>query len=152
MGQYDQAITEALNRLELYPNNRGVLSILWEAYLESGMIEEATNTCNQMEKLGSLRWKICIGQTSAVSRKRTEAQEVLDELIAQWEREQRVGIARIIAAIYARLGEHSKALDWLERLYAARSLYLIDIKSMNAFYSLRSEPRFQALLEKMGMD
>jgi TolB-like protein/class 3 adenylate cyclase/Tfp pilus assembly protein PilF len=52
---------------------------------------------------------------------------------------------------YIQLGETKKALDWLERAYEARPLGLVTIIVDPAFDPLRTEARFQALLQKMGL-
>jgi hypothetical protein len=49
------------------------------------------------------------------------------------------------------LGERDKALDWLERAYEERSGYLPMLGLDFVFDSLREEPRFKALLEKIGL-
>ena len=57
--------------------------------------------------------------------------------------------ATAIAGIYSNLGEIDNALEWLERAYEERSGYLISILNDFTFQNLHSEPRFQALLEKI---
>jgi len=59
-------------------------------------------------------------------------------------------LAFYIAGTFAALGENAQALDWLERAYEARVGLLIYVKVDYRFYPLHGEPRFQALLEKMG--
>ncbi len=56
------------------------------------------------------------------------------------------------AWIYASLGEKDQALDWLERAYEARLGVLVYVKVDPGHYPLHGEPRFQALLEKMGLE
>ena len=61
-------------------------------------------------------------------------------------------IAWSIATIYAGLDEREQALDWLEKAYEAREPWLLIIKTDPHLNPLHSEPRFQALLEKVGLD
>ena len=57
-----------------------------------------------------------------------------------------------IAAIYARLGETDKALDWLEEGYAVHDPYVFFwIAVSPAYDSLRSQPRFQKLLRDLNL-
>jgi tetratricopeptide (TPR) repeat protein len=57
-----------------------------------------------------------------------------------------------IAALYARLGEPEKALDWLEEGYAVHDPYLFFwISVLPEYDSLRSHPRFQRLLRTLGL-
>jgi TolB-like protein/Flp pilus assembly protein TadD len=53
--------------------------------------------------------------------------------------------ARTYAAVYALLGNVSKALEWLETAYRVRSSELETLKTDPAFDPLRNEPRFQAI-------
>ena len=54
-----------------------------------------------------------------------------------------------IAQIYAGVGDHSQALDWLERAHRERSLWMAWLKIDPLLDPIRGEPRFEMLLEKM---
>jgi hypothetical protein len=54
-----------------------------------------------------------------------------------------------LATVYAGLGQKEQALTALERAYADRSLLLMNIGTDPEFESLRSEPRFRAVLGKV---
>ena len=56
-----------------------------------------------------------------------------------------------MAYVHVGLGENERAMDWLERAYEARAGALFGIKGSFLFTSLRSHPRFQALLRKMNL-
>ncbi len=56
------------------------------------------------------------------------------------------------ATIYAVLGDKRTALDLLEKAYEDRDRNLVWIKVDRNYDSLRSEPRFIALLKKVGLD
>jgi len=56
-----------------------------------------------------------------------------------------------LAILYARLGEKQKALQALEQAYDERQLHMTEIGVEPAFDTLRSEPRFQDLLDRIGM-
>jgi tetratricopeptide (TPR) repeat protein len=60
-----------------------------------------------------------------------------------------------IASAYAALGEDEKAMDWLEKAYEARILFLPNLLRERAaggtFRSLRTNPRFQALLKRLNL-
>ena len=55
-----------------------------------------------------------------------------------------------MASVYAALGEADAAFDWLERAYERRSLMIRWIQVDPSFDSLRSDPRFQDLLRRIG--
>jgi len=55
------------------------------------------------------------------------------------------------ALVYLGLGDKRRALDYLEQAYAADSQWLPWTKSDPIFDPLRHEPRFKALLKKLGL-
>ena len=57
-----------------------------------------------------------------------------------------------IAIIYARLGEKEKSIDSLESAYAERKNAMSEIGVEPAFDVLRSDPRFQVLLRRVGLE
>ena len=56
------------------------------------------------------------------------------------------------AYVYVALGEKEKALDWLERCYDEQDLECSMLKVEPTLDPLRGEPRFQALMKKVGLD
>jgi hypothetical protein len=57
----------------------------------------------------------------------------------------------LFAPIYAALGEHEQALEWLEKAYEDHSSPLAWLKVDPWFDSLRAEPRFADLLRRVGL-
>src|ERR1700730_13607742 len=91
-----------------------------------------------------------LAHTYAVSRNREEMQKIIAEL--QELAESKYVSSYQIAAIYAGLREKDQAFAWLEKAYEERSDGLVNLKVEQRFDSLRNEPRFQALLKKVGLD
>ena len=56
-----------------------------------------------------------------------------------------------LAIIYAGLGQKNDALAWLQKAYEERSGGLLLLKVDAIFDSLKSEPRFQNLLARIGL-
>jgi len=56
------------------------------------------------------------------------------------------------AILYAQLGEKKRALESLEKAYEQRSLAMTEIGIEPAFDPIRSEPRFQMLLRRVGVE
>jgi adenylate cyclase len=56
------------------------------------------------------------------------------------------------AFIYIGLGDRERALDRLEQVYQTGSSMLVFLKVDHMYDPLRSEPRFIALLKKVGLD
>ena len=57
-----------------------------------------------------------------------------------------------LALVSLGLGDRERTLDYLEQAYAADSQWLGWLKLDKAFDPLRSEPRFKALLKKLGLE
>jgi hypothetical protein len=57
-----------------------------------------------------------------------------------------------LARLYTSLGEPAEAITWLERMYERRDPMLVYLKVKPHLDPLRGEPRFQALLKKVGLD
>ncbi len=57
-----------------------------------------------------------------------------------------------MAIMYTGLGNKDQAFEWLERALKNRSEELIMLKVDPQFDILRTDPRFSALLAKMGFE
>ena len=60
------------------------------------------------------------------------------------------GLACNIAQLSAMIGETEKAMTWLERAYEEREPLLVNVKADPRLDPLRSDPRFQDLLRRIG--
>ena len=56
-----------------------------------------------------------------------------------------------VAAIYAGLGDKETALTWLERAVEARSVGLIFLAAEPMYDTLREEPRYRRIVERVGL-
>ena len=77
----------------------------------------------------------------------SESQKYLDEQIAKYAQ----GAAYQIAEVYAWRGEKDKAFEWLDRAYTQHDGGLTFIKSDPLIAKLRGDPRYAAILKKMGL-
>jgi TolB-like protein/DNA-binding winged helix-turn-helix (wHTH) protein/Tfp pilus assembly protein PilF len=57
----------------------------------------------------------------------------------------------LVAGVYMRLGDKARALQWLEQGYQERDDLMIDLNVDPVFDALRSEPRFQDLVRRVGL-
>jgi TolB-like protein/DNA-binding winged helix-turn-helix (wHTH) protein/Flp pilus assembly protein TadD len=85
----------------------------------------------------------------AVIGRRAEAEKILRDL--EQESKSAYVSPYIMATVYAGLGENDRAFEFLQRAYQERSLELSwHLKADLRIDNLRSDPRFQALLQRVG--
>jgi hypothetical protein len=74
--------------------------------------------------------------------------EILNEFVKRSNQE--YVPAFTFAQIYAGLGDNEQALEWLEKACNERAVWIPFLKVDLKFDPLRSNPRFQELLKKVG--
>jgi DNA-binding winged helix-turn-helix (wHTH) protein/TolB-like protein/Flp pilus assembly protein TadD len=149
--QYDQAIETYRRVLEMEPNFNVGHWRLGEAYEQKGMYDEAIAGYQKALSLSkNPTIEAWLGHAYAVSGKKAEAHKILGELKKIHKRDPRWFYE--IAIIYEGLGEREQAFEWLEKAQENKeeaSLALLKVEPM--LDSLRSDPRFNALLNRIGL-
>ena len=147
--QYDKAIEAFQRTINMDPNFSGVHLNLGRAYLQKSMHEEALSEFQkEMSQTGT--GIMAIGITYAKMGKREEAQQVLDDLINRLKEEYVPPLG--MASFYFALGENDQGFKWLDKGYEDLDSGLWNIKVNPAYDSVRSDPRFKAILKKMGLE
>jgi hypothetical protein len=91
-----------------------------------------------------------LGHAYALAGERAEAQKVLDDF--KKISAQSYVAPYNVAVIYAGLGEKNQVFDWLDQAYKERSYYMAVYLTTDArLDSLRSDPRFVELRQKVGL-
>jgi serine/threonine protein kinase/Tfp pilus assembly protein PilF len=148
--QYDRAIEEHLRTLELDPNFAHTRFCLGLAYLQKSMFDEAIAELQASLAIfeDNPRAAAVLAYAYAISGKRSEAQALFDDLK---DRSLRQYIAPyLISLICTGLGDHDQAFAWLEKGCDERDLGLVWLKVEPLADSLRSDPRFEKLLRRVG--
>ncbi len=144
--QYDQAIEQLRRLIAMEPNFALGHIRLGLTYEQKGRFEEAIEEFQTAISLGGIGLQE-LGHVYAVSGKKSEALKVLEKL-----RSQTPPPSYQIALVYVGLRESDQAFAWLERAYEERSpFYFMTLKVEPRLDSLRSEPRFQDLLRRVGL-
>ena len=150
-GQYDQAMEQCQKALALNQDFALAHYIIGCAYAETGQYEAALSELHKAIGGGLHAPTLAaLGYTHAVTGNRGEALRLLDELITL--SDQGGVVSWDLANIYAGLGRKDHALDCLESAYKERHGLLMNVRVWPAFKSLRSDLRFKALLNKMGLE
>jgi serine/threonine-protein kinase len=146
--RYDDAIVQIKKTLELDPAStlgRHLLGccLLWKADT-AGAIAEFERS--KIMVTGAW-YQGLLGYAYAISGDRPKAEQMLREL-AEMAKRQYVN-SSAFAAIYLGLGEKEKALDWLDVAYENQESACWLLKVDPIYDSVRNEPRFQALVQKV---
>jgi TolB-like protein/DNA-binding winged helix-turn-helix (wHTH) protein/Tfp pilus assembly protein PilF len=149
--QYDQAIEQLQNTLDMDPNFALPRMVLGQAYEQKGAYPQAlaelqkavSASHDSPQMLGAL------GHFYGASGNRSAAEKVLAQLMEQ-SKKQYVS-PFYVAIVYAGLSENDKALDWLEKAYKDRSNAIVFSKVDPQLDALRSSPRFKSLLHRLAL-
>ena len=93
--------------------------------------------------------KAALGRAYAESQKKHDANEILNEL-NELAKRQYVS-AYEVATIYVALGDREQAFELLAKAYTEHSFHLVNLNVSPQFKSVRSDPRFQDLVERLGL-
>lgn len=148
-GRYDEALEMLKNSIELDPSSGMAHENLGDVYVNKGMYENAIFEFTKAIEIGSgVHAKAELAEAFALSGRESEARKIVDEL--EILRQKGVRTEMALAWAYVGLGEYEKAISWIEKAYEYRLGYLISINADPFLEDLRQNPRFQALLKKIG--
>jgi serine/threonine-protein kinase len=149
--QYDEALEQCWKVSELYPNSFWPSFFSALAYEQKGMYGEALAESEKAIKMsGNVTFTTAaLGHLYALSGKQAEARKTIAELKELSSK--RYVTAYDIAIIYAGLGENDQAFEWLDKALEERSSWLPYLGIEPRIDELRSDPRFKALLERVGL-
>ncbi len=150
-GRHQEALAMGARIVEFDPGLARGHSVMGWAYLLDGQSKEGLAALERAAAIspeGTL-FLGQLGQAYAMAGQRGKARRVLRRLTE---------LARVryvspyhLAYVHTGLGEDEAAIDWLERAYEQRAQAIYGIKGSFLFASLRSHPRFIALLRKMNL-
>jgi len=148
--RYDQAIEQCRKTLEMDPAFPSAHYVLGMVYAQKGMYEESIGALRKAASFYGFRSMVLatLGWTYALAGRRGEALTVLAQL--KLLAKQRYVDATALALVYTGLGNKDQAFAWLEMGYQERSVMMTALKSDARFDGLRSDPRFQDLLRRVG--
>jgi len=144
------AIEQLSKTIELDANFPYAYFIRGLAYGQVGRYEEAVAELRKAVRLsGNPEYLSRLGCIYASAKRRREARAVLRKLKELRKRKYVAGYD--LAALYAALGETDGAFAWLETALAERDEALGLLGIDPAFDSLRPDPRFAGLLNRLGL-
>jgi serine/threonine protein kinase/Tfp pilus assembly protein PilF len=149
--RYDEAIEQLRRTVELDPNFPVSFWILGLVLRKMGRHELAIAEGEKGVKLsgGSHLMNAALAQTFATAGKRKKAIQILADLTNP--SKQKYVAPYFFAGIHVGLGEDDRAMEYLEKSYEERSHWLIYLHIDPSMDGLRSNPRFQDLLRRVGL-
>lgn len=146
--RYDEAIAQYKQALELDPNFTLAHFDLALSYSALGRHEEAISEMQKARERGS-DYLAGLGYVYAVAGRRAEALKTLDDLKRLAEKQYVPPYH--FAWVYTGLGDKDKAIALLQKTYDEHTQHVIDFKTVPIFDRLRTDARFQDLVQKVGL-
>ncbi len=149
--QYDKAIETAKKTLKLDPDYPAAHRLLSLCYQETGLYEEAVIANDRWGALtgNEPEADFCRAQIYAVAGREKDARKLIESIEKHPSKIDNV--YRGLALVYSALGEIDHALELLEKSYNAREIALFSVKVDPKLDAVRSDPRFENLLKKLGV-
>jgi non-specific serine/threonine protein kinase len=149
--KYEDAIEAFQMTLEIAPSSLRYHQLLVFAYVLQGSYEEAFAACEQISSLPGGRWRgrAMQGYCYASAGRVEEARSILEELKNLPEKD--LFVFYNTAALCTPLGEFDRAFDLLNKLCDERYGPLFYVHQQPWFEPLHSDPRFDALLRRIGI-
>ena len=146
--QDDQVIAQCQKVIEMDPNFGEIYDMLQRAYEAKGMAREALAAHEKhmklmgwnAEYLEKIRRVGSISSMQSYWQKRLLGEIKSSQPFPLW-----------VAECWAQLGNKQQALVWLEQLCQERSYWAIYLNVVPTLDPLRSDPRFQDLLRRIGL-
>jgi serine/threonine protein kinase/TolB-like protein/Flp pilus assembly protein TadD len=149
--RYEQEGEQARKTLEMDPNFAIAHMYLSYSYLHMAKDKEAVAEMKKAVDLsgGSLPMVGNLAYIYALAGRRYEAIKILSDLRTRSKRE--FVSPDVFAQIYTGLGNKDQAIAWLEKGYERRSDFAGLLKVLPELDPLRSDPRFEALVRRVGL-
>ena len=152
---YDEAERYCFKALEIYPEFSFAYGHLHSIYLKTGQFEKAVAAVARADQING-----------AFAHDRSKGHDPSEEHLKVFrergikgyldyrlpDSETNPATFYVHAVKNAFLGENDKALDYLEKAADRRIFLLVFVKADPVFDNLRDEPRYRAVLRKMGLE
>ncbi len=149
--RYDEAIEQLRRTIELEPEYPVTYWILGLLLRKAGSYELAIAEGEKGVKLsgGSPLMRAALAQTLGAAGRAEEALQVLGDLTELAKK--KYVAPYFVAGIHIGLGDNERALEYLEKSYQEHSHWLIYLHIDPGMDGLRGNPRFQDLLQRVGL-
>jgi serine/threonine-protein kinase len=152
-GRHDEAIEQCLKVLELDPGCSPAYEALAWSHLRKGMYADATAAFEQIRSQSPSARSLRLGLTQALMGDVETARRIAEDHGANLQpgTPPPGNTSFYVAALWTALATPDRAFEWLERGLDQRLFALTYIKIDPLWSRLHSDPRFQLLLNRMGL-
>jgi TolB-like protein/Tfp pilus assembly protein PilF len=147
--RYDEAIAQCQRALEINPNYPNALWFLALSLEQNGQLTESIANFEKAVSLGvGVPCRALLARAYALAGERMKAESILEELKTL--SQQQYVSPFDIAVVYTGLGDLTSTFERLEDAYQQRVFRIIEL-TFPMFDNLRSDPRWQDLVRRIGL-
>ena len=147
--RYDEAISELQKLVTIDPSRAYAHLHIALSYEQKGDCPAALDAMKRAVDLIGRGDGAGMAHLYATCGKPAEARRILS--VIEQPSENGVQDWFFIAGVYAKLGDKDRAFAWLEKAYQNRDFFLAYVKMSPYMDPLRSDPRFEAFLKRVGV-
>jgi TolB-like protein/Tfp pilus assembly protein PilF len=149
--QYDAALKQYRSVLELDPGFDHARDEMIPSYLQLGRYDEAVDLINRWadgeEGAWKLAWTAAVYGRSGHAEKARRALAKLEQISRS-----RADRTAILLIAYSGTGQGERVIELLQNAYSEHSNAVVQIKVDPLYDSIRSDPRFEDLLRRVGLE
>jgi len=151
-GRFEEAIEQFHKAIELDPNmGLAYFHVGFNYVIQKKYREAIVSFQKAIECTTGLRWaESFLGGIYHIQGEEDKATHILNRLLSQ--KEDQYVSSFCIAGLYNFLDEKDKTFEWLKKAYQERDILMPILHILKIFDNLRDDPRFKALLRKMGLE
>ncbi|MFO7446039.1 MAG: tetratricopeptide repeat protein, partial [Ignavibacteriaceae bacterium] len=152
-GELEKAVSYFKHALDLDPTFRAALNNLGWIHLERGEFDEAIGIFEEVHKLTghALKGVTQLGYAYAKAGMPEKAEACLEKLKQREVLEPEISLSLDFAVLYSALGETDKVFFYLNKAYDERLGGIIMLRHRTGWKEVRNDPRFNLLMEKVGL-
>ncbi len=154
IGKHEEAIRYQKIAIKKAPEQSSLYLDLGRLYVYAGYPDSAIQVLERSMEIAGYQPPITLGLLGIAyfkTGKEAKANDMLNELNERWERTGPSGSPAFCSAmVYAAIGGKEQAFEWLEKSFKAHEIEMIWLKMEPAFKSLKNDPRYQSLLDRVG--
>jgi len=149
--QFEHAIEQLRKTADIDPGSPPAHGALAHAYASAGQHDAAIDECELALALNRKDAFLVLHAATgyAMAGESGKARKLAEEVEKNWKADG--ASAFWLAAVHAYLGEKDTAFEWLERAFEVRAPFLVFLSIMWTHHLLRGDPRFDALVKRIGI-